>query len=517
MTFARGGNYPCESNPIKSLLGTVTYTGSHLDDMTVSGTYTGDVQKTFRVKVSTAANPDKVDWSEDGGLTWVSTGITVTAKMYAAYGIEINFGAVTGHTATDYWEFICYPIASVLVNQKASLSGIPISADPQVTKRNIYRTAADGDYYYLVAVLNDNISTTLVDNAEDQALGLDLLEDRGVCPLAKYSASWDDRTWVFDVIENIVYYSAINRPEEYDKTLRYITVRAGESNDKGDGIYAYKDYLYIFRRGSIYMIRKRLDGTYGRYEVSKDVGLEAPYSLVEAYGLLMFKSARGWDTFNGTNSYSPLFGLPASVTIKLSATSYWEKVTSVHNRDYNEVWLSLPDIPTTVVFNYVANKFYTFTFPKVPSCLVEARDSTYLKKTIMGTTDGYIYTCDKGDTDSGTAIDAAARTNWMKMTEHHQIVLYELEYEGRTGSTTNVQTYVDMQDTLCRDSYHTGMTPSSSATNRYPIKDKADISVLGDYFSFRFRNNDAYGSSVKINSLKIFFASRQRNAKISPN
>lgn len=85
-------------------LGAVTFTGSGLDDMTNSGTPTAS--KDFKVEIDGTGTPDTFKWSKDGGSTWEATGVQITgAAQSLSDGVSITFGATTGHTLGDYWEF----------------------------------------------------------------------------------------------------------------------------------------------------------------------------------------------------------------------------------------------------------------------------------------------------------------------------------------------------------------------------------------------------------------------------
>jgi uncharacterized phiE125 gp8 family phage protein len=61
-------------------------------------------------------------------------------------------------------------VADKTVNGKVQLSGIPLGGSA-VTSRKIYRTAAGGAVYMLLATLADNTTTTYLDNIADSALG----------------------------------------------------------------------------------------------------------------------------------------------------------------------------------------------------------------------------------------------------------------------------------------------------------------------------------------------------------
>lgn len=56
------------------------------------------------------------------------------------------------------------------VDGQLALSNIALGGDA-VIARNVYRTVAGGDTFYLVGTINDNVTTTFTDNVADAALG----------------------------------------------------------------------------------------------------------------------------------------------------------------------------------------------------------------------------------------------------------------------------------------------------------------------------------------------------------
>jgi hypothetical protein len=206
ITYVRGGNYGCESNPIKSIVGAVTFSGTGLNDMLVSSlsSYTGISTKTFRVQIDGTGTPDTIKWSEDDGLTWNSETLGISTTMYLSYGLIITFGATTGHTSAEYWYFTASSCSGTPTKQKVTLSSIPVSSDSQVTARNIYRTTSGGATFYWLATLNDNTTTTFVDNIPDMELGAEMGEDHDIAPNGKFSAWWDGRLWISG--DDIVFY-----------------------------------------------------------------------------------------------------------------------------------------------------------------------------------------------------------------------------------------------------------------------------------------------------------------------
>jgi hypothetical protein len=90
-----------------TFIGAVTFSGSGQEnDMTAEGVYTGHTNKTYRVQIDAEGSPDTFRWSDDGGITWSATGVTITGDPQLLNdGVSILFIHGTGHTKDDYWDF----------------------------------------------------------------------------------------------------------------------------------------------------------------------------------------------------------------------------------------------------------------------------------------------------------------------------------------------------------------------------------------------------------------------------
>lgn len=86
-------------------VGRKTFTGSGLNDLTPSGTFTGSVDMDYVVEIDGTGTPDTFKWSDDDGSTW-TTGVSITGSAQTLNnGVQITFGATTGHTSGDKWYF----------------------------------------------------------------------------------------------------------------------------------------------------------------------------------------------------------------------------------------------------------------------------------------------------------------------------------------------------------------------------------------------------------------------------
>jgi len=87
--------------------GSAVFTGTGLDDATEGGTpEDGAIEHDFVVEIDATGTPDTFKWSLDGGSTWEATGVAITgAAQDLDDGVTVTFGATTGHTLGDKWEW----------------------------------------------------------------------------------------------------------------------------------------------------------------------------------------------------------------------------------------------------------------------------------------------------------------------------------------------------------------------------------------------------------------------------
>ncbi len=89
-----------------STVGSVTFSGTGLNDATSGGTFTGTSTINYKIEIDGTGTPDTFKWSDDGGTTWDATGVAITGSAQTLnHGVTITFGATTGHTLGDYWTF----------------------------------------------------------------------------------------------------------------------------------------------------------------------------------------------------------------------------------------------------------------------------------------------------------------------------------------------------------------------------------------------------------------------------
>lgn len=81
----------------------IYYGSVGLDDITITGTYTGTTDIRYQIDINAVGVPDSFRWSSDDGATWsADIAITGAAQSFDA-GLSVTFGATTGHDLSDNW------------------------------------------------------------------------------------------------------------------------------------------------------------------------------------------------------------------------------------------------------------------------------------------------------------------------------------------------------------------------------------------------------------------------------
>ena len=90
-------NYSTDPNP-------VFFTGIGLNDMTLSSGFTGTANRNFRIQID---GLDTVSIFNSASTGTIATSFPISAGTTTVLeGITVTFGAATGHTLGDRWDFI---------------------------------------------------------------------------------------------------------------------------------------------------------------------------------------------------------------------------------------------------------------------------------------------------------------------------------------------------------------------------------------------------------------------------
>jgi hypothetical protein len=105
-----------------------------------------------------------------------------------------------------------------------SLTNIPVSTNPSVVARRLYRTLASGSEYFFLDVINDNVTTTYTDTTPDASLSTDLpptageaINDNSRPPSGGIMTIWKRTAFIAGDPLNptLLYYSRFDLPEAF--------------------------------------------------------------------------------------------------------------------------------------------------------------------------------------------------------------------------------------------------------------------------------------------------------------
>jgi hypothetical protein len=93
-------------------------TSTQLNDLTISGTFTGTTRTTYEIKIDSAGTPDvykyrKLTWNanETKTVTAWSSGANITGSAQTiADGLSATWVATTGHTDESVWQVDLYEV-----------------------------------------------------------------------------------------------------------------------------------------------------------------------------------------------------------------------------------------------------------------------------------------------------------------------------------------------------------------------------------------------------------------------
>jgi len=275
--------------------------------------------------VSMAPSPEVVDWlfvAGGGRLIKISVDGTVsqwgidapttdfTAAVGAAgvlngtYQYAVTFkNTVTGARSNPNPAAFTGPATVAPANQKVDLSNIPISNDPQVNAREIWRTFANQAQLFLLTTITDNSTTTYTDNAPDADLTSETIQFDNAPPSSTFNDAvgpYQGRMWwTRDPSAGNpgrVFYSPIGRPESVQG---FIEINNGADPIQklifwGGALYAWSSahIFQIIGFGEPFTFRE----VYGAF------GTLAPFTVTPTHYGVLYHSATGIRLFDGTAS-----------------------------------------------------------------------------------------------------------------------------------------------------------------------------------------------------------------------
>lgn len=179
------------------------FTDGLVPPFVISGNGLGDVNDLEIVAPDILLGNDGVNGVQTGQE---SSGVAGNLTAYAYYKWIIVYKTLTGQTSppsypiTHYYNSASNRTTSTY--QRIGFDNLPVSSDPRVTTREIYRTLANGDVFYFHSQL-DNIVTSWYDDVDDSFLGSDNFDFLNIPKTAEYISLHKERVILGDLTRTV--------------------------------------------------------------------------------------------------------------------------------------------------------------------------------------------------------------------------------------------------------------------------------------------------------------------------
>lgn len=178
------------------------------------------------------------------------------------------------------------------------ISSIPVA--PQswgVSARKLYRASVAAGTYKYLATINDNSTTTYVDNSDWSELGDNAPTDQGVPPTYGFIITHQDRLWSNDPGNlNYAVYSELGNPYVFKATNFF---KVGDNSGKLlRALHSYPNgVLLVHDDGFAFVYMPDTDDTnWIRYDFNINYGTRSPFGLVSFQQRVLFPAMRSGKT-----------------------------------------------------------------------------------------------------------------------------------------------------------------------------------------------------------------------------
>lgn len=327
----------------------------------------------------------------DNITTFFNSGLADTAISVVMSDLDSTGSGLLVRNAS-YWFLVAFVTAngeslnSPGINAVTSnvadsvyLSSIPVSTDPRVTARRVYRTAAGGSTYLLDGTINDNVTTVYGSQKADNQLGaaFSFVDTSGDGKLTRNANYWWLVTFLTATGESL------NSPGPVSSV--------GGNNDSMwlSSIPTSPDSRVIGRR----VYRTKANNSSGNYHLEATINDNTTTTLHSYKADSALGAGYTW--------------VDTTRTGKLSQGSYWWTVTFVTAQGETEAWqgvnlqatldsAQLTNVPTSPDGRVTARKIYRTT--------VNGDGSTYKLEATISDNTTTTYLSQKGDGQLGAAV-----------------------------------------------------------------------------------------------------------------
>ncbi|MCK4784547.1 MAG: hypothetical protein KAV87_12415 [Desulfobacteraceae bacterium] len=399
----------------------------------------------------------------------------------------------------------------------AELTNIPVSSEPEVTHKNIYRNKeGEEKRYWVERILNSD--TTYTDSLPDSGLGDEVSYESYPPPLGDSIEIWDDCLWVCGVegYPESLFRSRRGYLEQFKSiALSIFPLREDEASPVLR-VKEFNNYLYPFKKTSIWVISrsgvslvvdKMIDGK----------GTVAGPSVAECGDkkLRFLSNYYEIEEFDGWKLTTMELPNKVKKILKTINKTYAHRSVARNHAEENEYRLAIPTgssmVPNkTIVYNYKDKNFFIDTYHQNICSISVLAIEKGVRAMLYGTEQGELYKVDvDATTDDGQLIGMRFRTGWIGSIQWLTLRKMWIDFILPADKKLIFKVFSNFRDTPELNINLEGSTPTGADPElRNVIHRKIDLSAKGSFFSFELINTEDVGDLLQVIKFWLYIKTR---------
>jgi len=396
---------------------------------------------------------------------------------------------------------------TITSGNQAELSNIPVSPEPEVTHKNIWRNKEGEEERYWVDRIENSV-TEYEDSLPDSGLGDEVSYESYPPPVGDSIEIWDDSLWVCGVegYPESLFRSRQGYLEQFKSTANSIFPLREDEASPVLRAKEFNNYLYPFKKTSIWVIsRSGIELVVDKMVYGK--GTCAGQSVAECGDkkLRFLSNYYEIEEFDGFKLTTMELPNKVKKVLKTINKTHAHKSVGRNHEEENEYRLAIPTgssmVPNKVIiFNYKDKNFFVDTYhQKICSISVVAIEKGQ-RAMLYGTEEGELYKVDPDSTtDDGQLISMRFRTGWIGSKKWIKLRQVWIDFILPEDKILVFKVYSNFRDAPELDINLEGSTPTGPDPElRNVIHQRVGVSAKGSFFSFEFINTEDVGDLLQI-------------------
>jgi len=413
----------------------VVFTGSGLDDMTTSGTYTGAGDIEYKVVIDATGTPDTYEWFKDSVSQAAGVNI-IGGAVLLDNGLSITFAATTGHTVSDQWVF--HPATVVTAGDD-----------------NLWMWKTFNNTAYGVNGVDSPIKLTAPLVASLMTVPTDMTTAKHIESFENYMFLGNS-TIGGTLRPTRLNWSTLDDADTWDAAdFKEVGLDDGEEIT---GLKKLGNRLAIFKERSIYIavFTGDADIPFTFQKTASDVGAISGHSIQEVKNALVFMSYDGIYIFDGFNSIK-ISDVINTTFLALSENRY-DVAVSGYQKSKNRYWLSLTSgggaqHDTVITWDSANNAFSVYS--GISANAITVLNTAGEERIYFGDYAGFAYQADvagqasdRSTANASVAIDAFFKTKWFNFGDIvlQKGFLHSVFYYDYAATTLSVAYSYDLEN-----------------------------------------------------------------------